>query len=85
MFSTRVPSNLTHNALALALRAAKAASRPLIDLTVSNPTRAGFDYPDALLQSLASAQSLVYEPEPFGLSSAREAVAREYDASRPGR
>ena len=78
MFSTRVPSNLTHNALALALRAAKAASRPLIDLTVSNPTRAGFDYPDALLQSLASAQSLVYEPEPFGLSSAREAVAREY-------
>ena len=78
MFSTRVPSNLTHNALALALRAAKAASRPLIDLTVSNPTRAGFDYPDTLLQSLASAQSLVYEPEPFGLPSAREAVAREY-------
>ncbi len=78
MFSTRVPSNLTHNALALALRAAKAASRPLIDLTVSNPTRAGFDYPDTLLQSLASAQSLVYEPEPFGLPSAREAVARDY-------
>jgi aspartate/methionine/tyrosine aminotransferase len=78
MFSTRVPSSLTHNALALALRAAKAASRPLLDLTVSNPTKAGFDYPDTLLQSLASAQSLVYEPEPFGLSSAREAVVRDY-------
>ena len=78
MFSSRVPSSLAHNALALALRAAKAASRPLIDLTVSNPTTAGFDYPETLLQPLQSALALVYEPHPFGLVSARAAVAAEY-------
>ena len=33
------------------LRAAKAASRPLIDLTVSKPTKAGFDYSDTRWQS----------------------------------
>ena len=78
MFSSRVPSSLAHNKFAVALREARTASRPLIDLTLTNPTRAGFDYPENLLQSLASADALVYEPDPFGLLSAREAVAREY-------
>jgi aspartate/methionine/tyrosine aminotransferase len=78
VFSSRVPSSLAQNPFSVALRQARAASRPLIDLTVSNPTRAGFAYPDDLLQRLTSADSLVYEPNPFGLFSAREAVAREY-------
>lgn len=48
------------------------------DLTSSNPTRAGIAYPAELLEVLqrAQARSLVYRPEPFGLPSAREAVAR---------
>lgn len=53
-------------------------SRPLIDLTVSNPTRCGFHYDGNLLQPLMSKDSLLYEPVPFGLASAREAVAAYY-------
>lgn len=61
-----------------ALGAAKAAARPLIDLTATNPTKAGFAYSEALLAALNSRSALVYEPTPFGLWPAREAAAREY-------
>jgi alanine-synthesizing transaminase len=83
MFSSRVPSSLANNAFSRALNAARAASRSLIDLTVSNPTKAGLDYPDTLLGGLDSPDALVYEPEPLGLASARQAVAAEY--ARRGR
>jgi aspartate/methionine/tyrosine aminotransferase len=77
MFSSRVPS-LSPNTLSRALREARAASRPLIDLTLTNPTKADFVYPARLLTPLASPAALVYEPAPFGLGAAREAVARDY-------
>lgn len=52
--------------------------KPRFDLTGSNPTTAGIAYPAGLVRALerAQAESLVYQPEPFGLTSAREAVAR---------
>ena len=78
MFSSRVPSSLDANAFSRALHAARVGGRPLIDLTVTNPTRVGFDYPETLLADLASPAALAYEPSPFGLLSAREAVARDY-------
>lgn len=78
MFSSRVPASLETNAMSRAVRAARAASRPLIDLTLANPTKAGFDYPQTLLAAVASAAALNYEPSPFGLWTAREAVARDY-------
>jgi alanine-synthesizing transaminase len=78
MFSSRVPTSLEANALSRALRAARAASRPLIDLTVTNPTRVGIEYPDALLEALRSPAALDYHPAPFGLRPAREAVALDY-------
>ncbi len=77
-FSSRVPSELGTNRLARAIAAARAAGRPLVDLTLSNPTRAGFDYPDYLLSALADARGLKYDPAPFGLIAARQAVARDY-------
>jgi aspartate/methionine/tyrosine aminotransferase len=49
-----------------------------IDLTESNPTRAGFAYPPGLLASLTSEQGLTYEPAPLGLPAARGAVAADY-------
>ena len=61
-----------------ALRAAREAGRPLIDLTLTNPTLAGFHYPDTLLESLNSAEALVYDPSPAGHWRAREAVASDY-------
>jgi alanine-synthesizing transaminase len=53
--------------------------RDFIDLTVSNPTDCGIVYPaDEIMASLARLPSLHYEPDPKGLSSARDAVATYY-------
>jgi aspartate/methionine/tyrosine aminotransferase len=49
-----------------------------VDLTESNPTRAGFTYPADLLAALASEAALRYEPQALGMPSAREAVARDH-------
>jgi alanine-synthesizing transaminase len=78
MFSSRTPDDLTPNRLTVALNAARARGRTILDLTESNPTRAGFDYPSGLLRLLADPRSLTYAPAPFGLPEARAAVARDY-------
>jgi len=47
----------------------------LLDLTETNPTRAGIDYPhDALAEALARGARAPYDPDPRGLRSAREAL-----------
>ncbi len=51
---------------------------PFIDLTESNPTRAGFDYPSDLLAPLADPRGLSYAPSPLGAIDARRAVAADY-------
>src|ERR1051326_7740438 len=84
MFSRRIPSDLAANRLAMALAARRAAGRQFIDLTESNPTRAGFDYPADLLAPLADARALTYAPSPVGLRDAREAGARDYARPRLG-
>jgi aspartate/methionine/tyrosine aminotransferase len=82
MFSSRSSFDLSPNPLAVELAAARAASRRVLDLTESNPTRAGIPYErDAILAALARPDLLVYEPAPFGLLSAREAVARDLSAN----
>jgi aspartate/methionine/tyrosine aminotransferase len=78
MFSHRVPDDLSSNRLSAAIARVQREGRPILDLTLSNPTRAGFDYPPDLLEPLASQAALVYEPHPFGMSGARNAVAAEY-------
>ena len=78
MFSSRVPADREPNRIARALSAARSSGRPLIDLTVTNPTMAGIDYPSGLLQPLASPLALQYSPQPFGLEAARCAVVRDY-------
>ena len=75
-FSSRSDFDLRPNALSRALDAARARGEPILDLTTSNPTTAGIAYPrDAILRALADARALAYEPLPFGLPSARAAVA----------
>jgi aspartate/methionine/tyrosine aminotransferase len=75
MFSTRTPPSLEPNRLTRAVAARTARGEPIVDLTETNPTRAGLEYPPELLAPLADPRSLLYEPSPFGLRSAREAVA----------
>ena len=77
MFSTRVPDDRRPNNLARALAAARVRG-PVIDLTVSNPTRVGIDYPPDLLARLSDSAALTYRPSPLGLLDARDAIAETY-------
>src|SRR5438034_8991805 len=78
MLSRRLPPHADLNALTRALAQRRADGRPIIDLTESNPTRAGFTYAPGLLEALASEAALRYEPHAFGLPSARDAIARDH-------
>ena len=81
MFSRRTEWDLTTNRLTAAIEEARASGLQLIDLTISNPTRAGISYNEAaILDSLRNKRSLDYDPQPKGLLSARQAVADYYRA-----
>jgi aspartate/methionine/tyrosine aminotransferase len=77
VFSRRVPDDRRPNRLAEALTRARGTGG-LLDLTISNPTRAGIPYPADLLAGLGDPAALDYAPSPFGLGAAREAIAAEY-------
>ena len=77
-YSRRFKWEVRPNALALARTAVAASGRRLVDLTVSNPTKAGIPYPDDLLAGLSDARALQYEPHAAGLLATREAVAEYY-------
>lgn len=78
-FAKRTNWNLQTNRLSEILEQRRAAGKPLLDLTASNPTKCGFRYDsDAILCALANPASLTYEPQAQGLLLAREAVAEYY-------
>lgn len=81
-FSSRLPSDLRPNALSMLLEQLRRDGVPVLDLTESNPTRVGLRYPPDLLTQLAAPDNLLYEPEPFGLQEAREAVAADFRRRR---
>ena len=72
-----MPEDRRPNRLSAALSRAR-AGRDLINLTVSNPTRAGIAYPEHLLAPLGLDRGLDYSPEPLGAESARAAVGALY-------
>ncbi len=78
MFSSRVASDLTPNRLSAAIARLRAGGLEFDDLTESNPTRVGIEYPGRLLDALAHPSGLTYAPEPFGLPSARDAVVSDF-------
>jgi alanine-synthesizing transaminase len=79
MFSRRTDWKLTPNRFTQAQQEANAAGREVLDLSISNPTRAGLQYDNqAILRSLTNPAALDYDPQPKGLLSARRAVAEYY-------
>jgi alanine-synthesizing transaminase len=79
VFSSRLKLDLRPNPLSLLLAEKRRVRAKVLDLTESNPTRAGFQYPEReILEALADPAALRYEPTPRGLLSAREAVCRYY-------
>ncbi|MEP7361977.1 MAG: pyridoxal phosphate-dependent aminotransferase [Acidobacteriota bacterium] len=79
MFSRRLAWDTAPNAYSSAVATHRKAGRPLIDLTESNPTRAGLA--DATLAPLADPRALQYDPEAWGLLAAREAVSAYYNCA----
>ncbi len=78
-FSNRTRWDLRPNRLTTVLEERRRRGEPILDLTESNPTRCGLTGEgEAILRSLADARALRYEPEPRGLSAAREAIAALY-------
>jgi aspartate/methionine/tyrosine aminotransferase len=69
-FSARTSWDLAESSLT---RAISAATRPLLDLTLSNPTACSFTYD---LSSIS--EPTLYNPDPRGIPSARAAVAEYY-------
>jgi alanine-synthesizing transaminase len=81
MFAKRTRWEMEPNRLTRALAAQRAAGVPVLDLAESNPTKCGFDYDSAaILRALSNKAALTYHPDPRGLLSAREAVAKYYAA-----
>ena len=80
MFSSRFHWDTRPNRLTQALEARRAAGARILDLTESNPTRAGLEYPAAIAAAFADPAVLRYEPTPAGSHEAREAVSSYYAA-----
>src|ERR1700756_3473946 len=79
MFSERTNWKLAQNRFTQALEQVRSRGTRVVDLTVSNPTRAGLHYDErATLAALPSPRALDYDPQPKGLREAREAVAEYY-------
>ncbi|HKD06240.1 MAG TPA: pyridoxal phosphate-dependent aminotransferase [Bryobacteraceae bacterium] len=78
--STRLPGELRPNALSVLLEEKRRRGERILDLSTSNPTQAGIEYPAGFLDALAGEGALLYEPAPFGMPAARECISREYGA-----
>lgn len=82
-FSSRFKWNLQTNRLSSLLEEKRRQGVKIFDLTESNPTVAGFDYPaEKILPALAQPAALRYEPDARGLLMTRQAVAEYYQQRR---
>jgi hypothetical protein len=76
MFAHRLAWPIRTNRLAALQEEKRRQGRPILDLTESNPTRVGLDYPvEAIRRAIADPGIAAYDPSPRGLRAAREAVA----------
>ncbi len=79
MFSSRFKWTLETNQLTQLIEEKKRAGIELIDLTETNPTKAGFELS---LPFHVNHKSLIYQPDPRGLLRTREAIAKYYVENR---
>ena len=85
MFARRASWDLVASPLAARLEERRQRGLPVLDLTESNPTRAGLAEPGAALaralaEVAADPATLGYEPDPRGDRRAREAIAAVHAA-----
>lgn len=77
-FSKRTEWSLTPNPLSEAIEKMQASKVPILDLTASNPTECGFQYPQEWFRMLDCVQAKGYHADSKGLLSARKAVSAYY-------
>jgi alanine-synthesizing transaminase len=75
MFSRRLTWDSTPNPLSELVARKRASGQRILDLTESNPTHAGIEYPQIVFDD---PKMMVYDPASFGMLSARERIAGEY-------
>jgi alanine-synthesizing transaminase len=81
VFSSRLQWSAPLNPITELLARKRDANERIFDLTESNPTHAGIQYPAAEIgRALGDERVLRYDPNPFGSRQAREAVAACYSA-----
>lgn len=81
MFSQRLDFDLRSNRLTELFSQKLRRGVDVIDLTLTNPTRAGFTYPEnQIREAFAAASDGEYSPDPLGLPEARSAVSDYYRA-----
>ena len=79
MLSRRVPHDYTPNDITRLLAEKRREGIPILDLTETNPTRAGLSMAGTTeLAALADPRGAFYDPDPRGGVGAREAVTRYY-------
>jgi alanine-synthesizing transaminase len=79
MFSSRTDWNTAPNKLSGLIAEKRLKGEIIFDLTESNPTKCEFSYPDhEIIKALNTPSITSYKPEPFGLLSARKAIAEYY-------
>ena len=76
-FSSRSDFGDIASAYGEALAAAR-AEPGFVDLTISNPTRCGFEYPSSIVEALGDPRGLQYDAHSLGMQSARAAIAGLY-------
>jgi alanine-synthesizing transaminase len=85
MFSKRTAWKLTPNRFSQAQAELRASGVEILDLSVSNPTRARLHYDErTILSSLSQSEAMDYDPQPKGLLRARQAVAGYYRNDHQG-
>lgn len=78
-FSRRLPAADPESSVRALLGDSLRNNPGVIDLTRTNPTTAGFDYPEPeLRRALAAPGVTLYTPEPLGLASARAEIAEDW-------
>ena len=81
-WSSRLPWEHPVNRLTRAVEERRARGLPVLDLTETNPTRAGIPYPEEeLAEILRRGAAAPYEPHPRGSLAAREALAAHLSCS----
>lgn len=78
MFSSRLPARLGPNVLSQEVALARAGGHVRCDLTETNPTIVGLDYPRDIVAAFADDGALTYAPAALGMMVARQAVADSY-------